>query len=309
MDFLVILVCLAINYLWLKDFDRFDDTWFLSFRNTIERLSEKISSKLVGGWILSFSLIYAIPLIILSVLLFLLLEVVFGLPTMIVHIVILLVAFDRTEPGKLAKDFLSKWGEGNIEGSSIYLEREYLASPEQRLTNEMNMSNVFCMQLVRRCFEKVFVMLFWYILSGPLGVLLCYISYQLRDSRQEEQPRGELALINRVIWILELIPLRLLTITFSLVGNFEHCFKPVKESFWNFSSGSNSAELLITCANCALVGTSFADESVSDEAPGAERGNKQRIKDALVIEALQALLERSLTIWLALLALITIFAL
>ncbi|NKB34201.1 MAG: hypothetical protein GKR91_14005 [Pseudomonadales bacterium] len=309
MNFLVILICLTINYLWLKDFDRFDDTWFFKLRAKVENFSKDLAEKMSQGWFFNLLLIYGIPLLVLTLTLFLLEDRMFGIPTMLVHILILLVAFDRTQPGKLASDFLAKWRGGDIEGCSLYLQQELSVSESESLGDEESVSNFFSKQLVYRCFEKMFVMFFWYMLTGPLGILFSYVSYQLRDSHREDQPEQEVALVNNLIRVLEWIPLRLLAITFSLAGNFVRCFERVKESFWDFSGENHSSDLLISYANCALAGASFQSAGEDDAEETEVVENPEREQKAREIQALQALLERSQAIWLSVLAIITIFGL
>ena len=129
MKFLVILICLIINYLWLKDFDRFDDSWFFRFRCQMANLSTKISRHPSTRWVLGTSLTYLIPLFALGVILYLVAGQLYGLPTMLVHVLGLLVAFDRIQPGKLAREFLEKWKAEDIQACMLYLKQE-LAMPE-----------------------------------------------------------------------------------------------------------------------------------------------------------------------------------
>lgn len=303
MSFLVILICLTINYLWLKDFDRFDDGWFFRFRCYVESAMTDTINKTSRGWMLSALIIYAVPMLLLLSALLIANGRGFGIPSMLLHILVLLVAFDRTQPGKLAADFLAKWKSSDFEAAELYVQQE-LPKPElAAVEDHAGLLDYFCKQLIYRSFEKMFVMFFWYMLAGPLGVLFSYLSYQLRDSHGDDQSAGLVATVSEFVWGLEWIPMRLLAMTFSLAGNFVQCFESVKKSFWNFSLDTDNAALLYSYSGCALAS---AAGSKSDSGQSIERRESDIAQGESRVESLLALLERSQAIWLAVLALITV---
>ncbi|MEX2366381.1 MAG: regulatory signaling modulator protein AmpE, partial [Pseudohongiellaceae bacterium] len=310
MNFLVILITLVVNYLWLKDVDRFDDAWFFRFRRRVEGLAGRLGEEFPLGWFASLLLVYALPLVVLWLLLSALNGSMLGLPLMLLHILVLLIALDRTQPGQLARDFLSYWYRGDVSECARWVEQELAVPGDVSLSDEDSISRFFSKQLVYRFFERLFVMFFWYLLAGPLGVLFSYISYQLRDSHREDQDLDEVDFINLVISLLEWLPVRLLALTFSLAGNFVQCFERIKQSFWSFSRDAESADMLYGYASCALSGMGSVGEAATD-APAQEESAeiRRRRQHALEVEALQALLERSQAIWLALLAVATILPL
>jgi AmpE protein len=307
MSFLVILICLTINYLWLKDFDRFDDGWFFRFRCRVESAMPATTESAAFSWVGSALLIYAIPMLIVAAGLFLASGMGFGIPTMLLHSLVLLIAFDRTQPGKLAADFLARWNDADVKGAELYLQQALPGSELNAVEDQAGLLDYFCRQLIYRCFEKMFVMFFWYMIAGPLAVLFSYVSYQLRDSHSENQTAQVVKTVSVFVWALEWAPMRLLAITFSLAGNFVQCFESVKESFWSFSLDSDNAALLYASSGCAMQG--FASDE--DDTVLAGKGSKSAdiARGATRVKALLALLERSQAIWLAVLALITVFGL
>lgn len=311
MKFLVILIALVVNYLWLKDVDRFNDAWFFRFRRRVEGLARRLGEEFPRRWFAGLLLVYALPLTVLWLLLSALDGRMLSLPLMLLHILVLLIALDRTQPGQLARDFLGHWYRGDVSECARWLRRELVVPGDVSLGDADSISRFFSKQLVYRFFERLFVMFFWYFLAGPLGVLFSYISYQLRDSHREDQELDEVDFINLVISLLEWIPLRLLAITFSLAGNFVQCFERVKQSFWSFSREAEAADMLYGYAGCALSGRVAGAEEADTEVPAPEASAeiRRRRQQALEIEALQALLERSQAIWLALLAVVTILPL
>ncbi len=246
--------------------------------------------------------IYGIPILSLIILMWLFEGAAFGLPTMLLHILVLLVAFDRTQPGNIVKCFLQRWREGDSQTCFNYLSEEMWVPEENTLENDQALSEFFKEQLIYRCFEKMFVMFFWYMLTGPVGIMFCYISYQLRDTHSENRAEIESKMVSNIIHLLEWIPIRLLAITFSLAGNFVHCFENLKQSFWSFSNESAASERLYNYAGCALSGSDNSPADADDSK--ADDWRKDQEKE---IEDILALLERSQAIWLAVLAVITIF--
>ena len=106
---------------------------------------------------------------------------------MLIHIWVLLVAFDRTQPGKLANEFLSRWRRGDLQGTLLFLQEHGLCGKERAFRSDPEIYTCFKEQLIYRCFEKMFIMIFSYLLAGAFGVLFAYVSYQLRDSHDEHQ--------------------------------------------------------------------------------------------------------------------------
>jgi AmpE protein len=311
MKFLVILICLTVNYLWLKDFDRFDDTWFFRLRRRIELAFSERTADSGMSWIVPVIIIYSLPLLVLGIILFAVNGMAFGLLTMLVHIIVLLIVLDRTQPSKLASEFLARWRKGDIEGCLLYMRQAQLANSKTVPDSQVQIAAFFKRKLIHRCFEKMFVVFFWYLLAGALAVLFSYVSYQIRDSHEGGQDTRQVNLICRVTYILEWLPLRLLALTFSLAGNFVQCFEKVKLSFWEFQPKTDSGTALHSYAGCALSGvnTSVSESEDPEELSELSADERDRLIEANEIEAIQALLERSQAIWLAILAVMTIFGL
>lgn len=306
MNFLVVLICVSANYIWKRDLDRFDDSWFFSLRHAIEERTFGVDSSNPDGWRIAVLLLFVIPLLVLALVLWLVSDLMFGLLTLLVHIFVLLVAIDRTQPGLLAEGYLQKWKEGNLQACYLYLQQYLSTSCKDALDGDFRqLHHIFSQHYTYRCFEKMFVMLFWYVLAGPLAVMVCYIAYQIRDGNSEQASAERDKLVVFLIMLLEWIPLRLLGLTFSLAGDFESCFVQLKKQL--FSDDSDTSTTVYTFARSAL-GLDGAKEQAAGSKSDADFKSFQNLA-VIEIDYLQALLERSQIIWVCLLALVTIFGL
>jgi AmpE protein len=259
--------------------------------------------KIPLSWLAAFVLIYALPLVSLTLILFIAAGSVFGLATMMVHILVLLVALDRTQPGQLAKNFIEKFRRGDMADCIDFLKKAFHATSLPDVDDKDGIGKYFSKQFTYHSFEMIFVLFFWYMCAGALGILFSYISYQLRDSHREQQLQKQVDFISLVIQILEWIPLRLLALTFSLAGNFVQCFESVRASFWRFSIETNNADLLYEYARCAASGMLINNSLKENEKAEAQD------RESAEIQAILGLLERSQAIWLSVLALATIVGL
>jgi AmpE protein len=309
MNFLVVLICVAANYVWKRDLDRFDDSWFFSLRRAIEQRTEGISSHYPDGWGFGLLLIYLIPMVVLLLILLLISDFLFGFLTLLVHVFVLLVAIDRTQPGLLAEGYLQKWKIGDFEGCYLYLQQSLSANSGKNLGGDFRqLHSSFGQLYTYRCFEKMFVMLFWYVIAGPVAVLVCYITYQLRDGESEIESAERDGLIQIIVILIEWLPLRLLGLTFCLAGDFESCFAQLKKHW--LSDDTDSSLKIYNFAGSAL-GLKFTEPDNTEIAMHSSPGDFKAFQNMAILEidSLQALLERSQIIWVCLLALVAIFGL
>ena len=297
MKFLVILLALVLTATWLRDADRFDDSWFGRYQRAIRKLAGKAD----GGGRYPFAAvlgaIYGVLIAIIIILGSLAEGAFYGLATMLLHLFVLLFAMDRTQPGRLVRDFLRSWNAGDRQGCINYLETELRLESAPRTEDSAVIVAQFKRLLAYRSFERMFMMYTLYIVAGPAGVIFGYVSYQLRAELCEEADRSLAENLEGIIAVIEWVPLRLLAITFSLVGDFNSCVSHLRRHLWEFKAASDNAQLLADWARCAL----------SEPAAGEAKGDGfDEAAMSLEIEALSGLLERSQIVWLVVVAVVTL---
>jgi len=295
--FLVILLGLILTATWLKEVDRFDDSWFgryqLALRKSVGKL--KIDEKFRLS--VALGAIYGVLLGAVMVLEALAEGVFYGVATMLQHLFVLLFAMDRTQPGRLARDFLKSWSAGNRQGCVDYLQAELSLEVPPNAADGSALVGQFKRLLAYRSFERMFMMYTLYMLAGPEGVMFGYVSYQLRSELCRGEDRRLAMPLEKIIAIIEWVPLRLLAITFSLVGDFNSCVSRLRRHLWEFNTTSDNAQLIADWARCAL------SEPAADEVQNADCDEAAMGAE---IEALSGLLERSQIVWLVVVAVLTL---
>ncbi len=78
-----------------------------------------------------------------------------------------------------------------------------------------------------RGFERMFAVLFWFFVLGPIGALMYRLVFL-----QVHRSAGEDALAVRWLWILEWPAVRVLGLSFALTGNFSGCIERWRECFF-----------------------------------------------------------------------------
>jgi len=97
-----------------------------------------------------------------------------------------------------------------------------------------------------RGFEQTFAVLFWFFIAGALGALLYRLSVLYREMNESDSAQTQLA--SRWLWLLELPSVRLMGVTWALVGNFDTT--PLRENLLDMEK--SSMDILDACLRGAL---------------------------------------------------------
>ncbi|MDX1491255.1 MAG: regulatory signaling modulator protein AmpE [Pseudohongiellaceae bacterium] len=316
MSFLVILIALVANHYWTRDRDVLNDTWFLRAQQYLDSRLHVLPDPLAKSPYLYPFLILALPCLVLAAVLWLVAGVFFGLLSMAVHILVLLALFDRINVNSFTERYLKHWDAGDYEAAFLLLQQRWHQLSLDNCEDPQGVHREFCRFLVASFFERIFAIVFWYLLLGPIGALfyhLCVL-YLSRVWRRDDD--GDLLLL-RLVYILEWVPARLLALTFSLAGDFVVAFGRLKEVV--MSVDRSGVSVVYTCAMAAVeVGSRVfivSDDSTasSKEGPekvlieaGEEDAKLVQVKGQQQLKELLGLLNRSQLIWVTALALLTL---
>jgi len=279
-EFLALVVALAI-YAWRGDGAPVQqDGWYGS-------LQQFLASWMSGRGLQIAGVI--LPVLLLEVLYLVLGGVLGGLPEFALLVAVLLYSLGRGNLGMAVAAYLERWSRGDFQAAHEVLMESPAVDSSEGIDDPLSLHAAARRRLYYRAFERVYAVVFWFVLGGPAAALAYRLAWL-----QEETPASPAAPDRLPLraW-LEWIPARLLALSFALVGDFDACLRRWRELF----SESNAAavDVLESCGNAAL-GTR--------EPVTAESQEQLVARGAADIESVQVLHRRAMVVWLVVVALL-----
>lgn len=266
----------------LQEYRRFD--WFDHYLDWFgQRLGE---DSLLNG---SLGVVAILGSILLPVTLICLqLDDVFSLFGLVAATLVLIFSLGPRTFYEELKEFCTAYKEGNEDSARWYAE-EMLGRP-LTAKEEDDLPRTMSEAMFSNAHERLFAVLFWFLLLGPLGALLYRLSSIMKDNARIGS-HEELGQRSRYLhYLLAWLPSRLLALTYAAGGNFVdgiHQFRHPGES--SHSQWDEEHSRLLVCVGLGALSHSYDKDDPSS-----------------IAQAGLALIRRSVALWIGLIALMTL---
>ncbi len=256
----------------------------------------------------------------------------FGLAELALFVLVLLYALGRGNLAAALTDYLQRWSRGDFQAAFRQLSTEAAGGlPEpDAVVHPQALHELARRRLYYRHFERLFAVLFWFVVLGPAGALVYRIVVLEREASRGESglPAGPASAVvvepvggavddvaaaavddveaaavaepaavpaaveeSALLRWIEWLPARLAGISFALVGDFDACLYAWQRVM--AEARLATAEALERCGNAALTFAAPAAEEATDTL--IARGSRE-------LQAIENLNGRALLVWLAIIA-------
>ncbi|MFJ3451212.1 regulatory signaling modulator protein AmpE [Pseudomonas sichuanensis] len=264
--------------------------WFEKFSSLRQRLQRdgfylgelvrlERSGKVHPWWTLAILILAPVALLVL--LLHVLEPVAYGLLALPVHLLVLIYSLGRGDVKAALGPFRDAWRRGDDQAALHVAERDLGLAADDAMSLIRRAQG----HLLWQAYQSFFAVIFWYFLLGPAAAL----AYRLLALTGEHSRQPALkTLAEQLRHALDWLPVRVLAVSFALVGNFVAVTRVMLHELldWHISAGHLVAK----------VGR------VADDIP--EEEDRQRGLERL--DSLWELLLRSAVLWYACFALWTV---
>jgi membrane protein required for beta-lactamase induction len=146
--------------------------------------------------------------------------------------------------------------------------------------------------------KRLFAVLFWFVLLGPVGALLYRVVVFLAEENYRANPGAADHPAMVLHSIIDWAPSRLLALTFFLAGSYDDALRGWRKSYQTTSDLSLRNRMYVILTGCAAM-----RHEVDDTVP---HPNNQEEYDLQWLRMARVLVIRSLIIWVTVLALLTL---
>jgi AmpE protein len=310
MSFLVILLALLINHYWQRDRAIFADDWFPPLQRGLRQRVQAMAPEPLYPVLLLGLLPAAV-----IVLLLLVQGAALGVVTLALHVGLLLLMFEQQSLRRVSAAYLDRWRAGDYHAAFLLLQERWPSLLLDNADERQAVHQQFCRYLISTAVERLFAVVFWYLVLGPAAALLYHLTvlYRLYCAGERDSQAGRV--IQRLAYILEWVPSRLLALSFCLTGDFVAAFSRLRE-LWRDADRS-AVDMVLACALAAVdtaQRTLFVKESEQGDAVDTvlvaadDAGDfaLTPVRAAQQAEDLLGLLQRSQFLWVSLLAILAV---
>ena len=301
MIFLSLIVVLLLVQWWGSGAPLQYDAWFIRWLNTLNAVRFIVNSPL-----LHLILAIAIPSLILALLVYIIVTLLSANWLFFIYVPVLLYSLGRGNFSAEVKAYIAASERGdNVIASKLTDELRGGAGSEEpcpEVENWPMQHNETLRVISYRGFERMFAVLFWFFILGAVGALLYRLSVIYRERETVAAAHGRLAA--RWLWLMEWPPVRVMGLTWALVGNFETCYRCWQARLLDVKHSS------MTLLNSSLRGALGVDDPVLGNCDAGEsellvNPNEPAYSLSLIKNSLP-LFSRSLLLWVCVIALITL---
>ncbi|MCK4834007.1 MAG: regulatory signaling modulator protein AmpE [Gammaproteobacteria bacterium] len=252
-----------------------DMTWFEFYAQAIQRVTGKRVPPL------QFIVILALPVLLLLGVQILLQDLLFNLPAFIFGIIVFIYCLG---PACLSTDI-----EAYIHARTLGDDDEALhyagtitdtaasTSPDQQ-TSDVTRAILYVAN------ERIFATIFWFVIFGPFGCML----YRLISELSKQIEYDDLAEFSMFIHaIMAWVPARMLAAGYALTGNFDCAYHAYKDRAYTSDLSQGNNEVLVSTGLGAMRNLEMKSELAG-------------------VYAAQALVMRSVIVWIGMLAVMTL---
>lgn len=215
MSLFIVVIAILFVQVWGAQNPFHNDQWFALWRN-------KLRQTLSPSPHLHFFLALAVPLAGLGLVLWLLAQLSewFLLPA---GVILLLYSFGRGEFSALIRQYTRACAEDDWDKARQRAEKIGVSTEAVAAGDWSNLHLQMLDEAAYRGFERMFAVLFWFFVFGPLAALAYRLAYLYAEQEQSS------AFAKKILWGLEWLPVRVLGLSFAVTGNFVGCMQCWRE--------------------------------------------------------------------------------
>lgn len=280
MEFITIVLAWALVQYWGSASPVHRDEWFVSLSSGLGSYS--------GQLVLMLIAVVLLPALLVSWLISAFDGVLFGLPYLLLNILLLLYCMGRGDFFELVGEYKKRWQEEDYEAAYLYASAQFhIDELDGQLSDSQQLNALVKRELLYMGYERWFAVVFYFLLFGVFGALVYRLTCLYRIQCSDKDQR---VMLDKIVAVLDWIPVRLLALAFAITGDFVATMAPLMEGV--IEPAQSSKKLLNDSAHAALQSTVGPETAAGDAQLGA----------------MQGLLSRSAVAWLAIIAFLTLLS-